>query len=678
MKLNLHLNAKRNLFATARIVQRFHLRNRLFIIAFLFLCTRAGAQVSFSSVALPTGMEYTPSNAGVMHVADINNDGYPDIIYNTSVGGAITYLQNNGGTSFSTPATNPFSAFTSSTPTGTIFNVGSNFADFDNDGDLDFWGRVNGAGNDVYLRNDAGTYVSASLITGMEFTIANTSNVHVVDINEDGLLDIVFNALPGSGITYLQNNGGSSFSTPVVNPFTNFVASTPTGTTLGVAPSCFADFDGDGDLDFWCRVGGAANDIYLQNDNGTYVSATIIPGLEFTPAGTGAVVVADFNGDGLPDYVYNSVAGGAITYVQNNGGTTFSTPASNNPFASFTASAPGGGLFNSAASFADVDRDGDLDLWSRLNGAGNDMLLIASGAAPAFTATTPVHTASSVSVTSNIVLQFSETVSTGTGSFYIRRSSDNVAIATIAANSSNVTGSGTNTITIDPDGYLPSGTTYYVTFDRTALADADGVIPGHINLQYRSRIPERTSAFLSFTTAGLLPVQLTTFSAERANGNSLLKWQTEGESNSRDFIIQHRTNGNSWNTIGTVAAAGNSSTTLQYQFTHHHPEAGINYYRLLQTDLDGRTQYSPIRLVRNSSDDEPVLYPNPAQSNAFLQFPNAAITTITIYAMDGRQVYRGLQNGSLISLDLSKLASGTYTLVLLRNNKQYQRTLIRK
>lgn len=635
----------------------------------------AQSQVSFSTTALPSGMEFASAGTGLVQTPDINNDGFPDIIYTTSLGGPITYLQNNGGTSLSTPSPNPFASYTSSSPAGTVFNLSTSIADYDGDGDLDIWVRVNGSGNDVYLRNDAGTYVTGTVLPGMEFTFPNTTNVQVADINQDGLPDIAYNTTTGGAITYLQNDGGTSFSTPASNPFANYTSSSPAGMSLITSSTDMADYDGDGDLDIWARVNGAGNDVYLRNDAGTYVTGTVLPGMEFTATGSGVGKVGDMNGDGLPDIFYNTSTAGALTYLQNNGGTSFSTP-SPNPFAAYTSSTPSGVLTNNAATIADIDGDGDLDLWVRVSGATNDFYTTASGAAPGFVSTTPANNASSVSVSSNIVFNFTENVFAGTGSFYVRKSADNSIVETIAANGANVSGSGSTAITIDPAADLASGTSYYITFDRTALADADGLIAGHVDAPFKIRVPEQTADFLQFTTESTLPVKLKYFTAALTGDAVLLKWETATELNAKDFAVQHSTNGQIWKTITVIPAAGNTTDVQQYSYTHTSPEAGRNYYRLLQTNIDGKTEFSQVRTVELLPSGHVLLYPNPAGKTAFLKFDQSGRAEISIYNTAGVLVHRGIYSGSTVELPVGRLNAGLYRIVIDRNGEMLTRTLI--
>ncbi len=94
--------------------------------------------------------------------------------------------------------------------------------------------------------------------------------------------------------------------------------------------------------------------------------------------------------------------------------------------------------------------------------------------------------------------------------------------------------------------------------------------------------------------AGPLPVKLTLFALVQAQGSNLLKWRTSGELNSDYFSLERSNNGRVFTEIGRINAAGNSTAELNYSYSDIAPLPGINYYRLVSVDLDGRFEYSKI------------------------------------------------------------------------------------
>jgi hypothetical protein len=97
-----------------------------------------------------------------------------------------------------------------------------------------------------------------------------------------------------------------------------------------------------------------------------------------------------------------------------------------------------------------------------------------------------------------------------------------------------------------------------------------------------------------------LPVTLLTFDGALENNSTLLKWTTSSEQDTRNFEVQKSTDGANFQTIGTVAAAGNSSGNRSY--SHRDLQVNeINYYRLKMNDIDGAFKYSNVVVIRNNA-----------------------------------------------------------------------------
>ena len=113
--------------------------------------------------------------------------------------------------------------------------------------------------------------------------------------------------------------------------------------------------------------------------------------------------------------------------------------------------------------------------------AYSNMMYYASAAAggpdttnPTLSSSSPANNATLVEVDSNIVLNFSEPVDAESGNIVIYKESDDSVIETIDVTSGQVTGSGTNQITINPSSDLTSNTTFYIQIAATAFDDASG------------------------------------------------------------------------------------------------------------------------------------------------------------------------------------------------------------
>ena len=97
------------------------------------------------------------------------------------------------------------------------------------------------------------------------------------------------------------------------------------------------------------------------------------------------------------------------------------------------------------------------------------------------------------------------------------------------------------------------------------------------------------SAVLGCTPV-VLPVELSDFKGQRINNGNLLRWTTQSENNSDRFVVEWTTDplNGKWEAIGKVEAAKQSEVETDYALAHTSPDKrSLNYYRLMQVDLDG-------------------------------------------------------------------------------------------
>ncbi|UKN03649.1 T9SS type A sorting domain-containing protein [Paracrocinitomix mangrovi] len=110
-----------------------------------------------------------------------------------------------------------------------------------------------------------------------------------------------------------------------------------------------------------------------------------------------------------------------------------------------------------------------------------------------------------------------------------------------------------------------------------------------------------------------LPIELDNLTATCGNGKSIINWTTYSEQNNDFYTIESSTDGVNYTAVGKVDGAGTSSSTLQYTFTDKNPEIGVNYYRLRQTDFNGKISYSDPVAV-NCGESLFSIYPNPTEN----------------------------------------------------------------
>jgi hypothetical protein len=170
--------------------------------------------------------------------------------------------------------------------------------------------------------------------------------------------------------------------------------------------------------------------------------------------------------------------------------------------------------------------------------------------------------------------------------------------------------------------------------------------------------------------AVILPVHLTKFTAKAAGAEVKLNWSTASEINSRKFEIERSANGIDFKYIGEVAAYRNSTVARDYYFTDKQPNTGTNFYRLKQIDNDGKSYYSPVRVVDLSLNDKGLtVFPNPASSYLYIKgLDQTTAFTYTIYSTSGVKVAKGNLSGAKINLP--KLSDASYIIQIFENDRK--------
>jgi len=295
-------------------------------------------------------------------LADIDNDGDLDLFVGGS-NGNIAFFRNTG-----TPTNHNFTLETDDfvPSSGVIGDFSApTFADIDGDGDLDlFVGDV--LGIILFFRN-TGTVMNPNftLVTDMfaGIDIGDNSAPTFADIDDAGDLDMFVGAGDGN-IRFFRNTG--SASTPNFIPstsITDIVTINLGSVDIGnLSALIFADIDGDGDCDLF--VGEADGNINFFRNTGTPADPSYTLEEEsFVSAGVGSTgdsgvpIFADIDNDGDFD-LFVGEADGRINFFRNIG--TATVPDFILEDVSFAGIDVGD---NSAPTFADIDNDGDLDLF---------------------------------------------------------------------------------------------------------------------------------------------------------------------------------------------------------------------------------------------------------------------------------------------------------------------------
>lgn len=113
------------------------------------------------------------------------------------------------------------------------------------------------------------------------------------------------------------------------------------------------------------------------------------------------------------------------------------------------------------------------------------------------------------------------------------------------------------------------------------------------------------------------PVNLITYTARPVQGGAVeLQWSTATEKNNKYFTIERSSDGRRYEVLNKVASKGDADYRQDYTLVDAKPGTGTLYYRLSQTDHDGKTVQKGVRVVQIDGSNLITVAPNPIKGNA--------------------------------------------------------------
>jgi hypothetical protein len=185
-----------------------------------------------------------------------------------------------------------------------------------------------------------------------------------------------------------------------------------------------------------------------------------------------------------------------------------------------------------------------------------------------------------------------------------------------------------------------------------------------------------------------LPVKLESFNAF-LNGNKVdLKWTTSQEINVSHFVIEKSFDGTQFQDAGIVFANGNSTSKISYTYPDNisNVQSGIIYYRLRSVDIDGKSEYSEIRIIRISKSAQTLqiaTYPNPAVNELNVTIPagwQGKKVSYEVISNSGQVLFRNETSGAsqTETISFSRFTPGFYIVRANCNNEVAQQKVVKQ
>ena len=247
---------------------------------------------------------------------------------------------------------------------------------------------------------------------------------------------------------------------------------------------------------------------------------------------------------------------------------------------------------------------------------------------------------------------------------------------------------GNVTMSIDYNGLTYAGvggntTNFRLVVDETGANDFTTTpptvyTPSNVSgtvVTYSNVSLPNNAVFTFGSSAVPLPVTWTSLSAGLVENNIKVSWGVENNKQAHVFQVEHSTDGATFSVVGQVA---NDPNVQSYSYLYTPATGGTHYFRILETDLDGRSIYSKIISINTGTSISAFglkLLSNPligGTASFEVDAPANAEAIVEIWTMTGAKVLtsRQLLNSGTnrFDLPLGNVSSGNYILTVKTGN----------
>ncbi len=189
----------------------------------------------------------------------------------------------------------------------------------------------------------------------------------------------------------------------------------------------------------------------------------------------------------------------------------------------------------------------------------------------------------------------------------------------------------------------------------------------------------RGSSIINSYVDATLPVTLATYTAVRQGNIAKLNWTTLSEKDNDRFEVYRSANGGDYTKIGEKQGAGNSAVQNDYTFYDKQPANGVNYYKLIQIDRDGKINEEGLRTVSFTLDDVDVkVFPNPTSQVVNVKFGAGVYHSVELVDLQGKVLGSiKIKAEDQVSFSIANYPAGVYFIKLKGNLETRSRKLLK-
>ncbi len=181
--------------------------------------------------------------------------------------------------------------------------------------------------------------------------------------------------------------------------------------------------------------------------------------------------------------------------------------------------------------------------------------------------------------------------------------------------------------------------------------------------------------------SSVLPIELSMFNVKcsQEEGGVNLDWRTATEINNDYFTVERSIDAFNWEGIAHIAAKGMDGKGSIYQFLDN-KVGGTLYYRLVNTDIDGQSQYSNVKVVQCTDEEiSGITASNPFTHLLQFTYKSESTTTYSLTSSSGQIMYIGNSSSTEPNIEINTTgwSSGIYFLKINSETNSYSIKLVK-